>query len=367
MAFLDYVNVVTPKMLGIYVKSFEYNDPLHKRIYNNNARNEITGTDLRIRRVKASGLNVTEISAANIQTPVAITDHLEVMVADWGMMAGSISFATYDLDRMGSAEKQKYVEQVTKAVTQADMIQTAKRMYLGTPDLAPYNMLGSLNGGNTSGTKTGFTRGALMFETVATQTGGSYPYLSSNRVKTGTADENSWYNQYLAHSGIDVDFLDVEQQLKNIADSYGGADDEEGIDLALMSISDHMKLGNAVRNQPGSGGVSAVHYTVDDLEKGRTHKQVFVVNGIHHYSNRLMESTIGGGTTATIGKDQAVYLLNSRTWESWVNKNKDFAMPGGFVDRTNTTGTLALVAVWQRQKQVPVCTELLRNACTSKA
>ena len=102
------------------------------------------------------------------------------------------------------------------------------------------------------------------------------------------------------------------------ADSYA---QEGGIDIALMSIGDHVDVAEEVRSYPGGAADGAIVYTPADLASGKAHQSVHIVNGVQIYGNRWMTDLgIDDGATTT----EHVYALNTKYVEWWVNAGNDF-------------------------------------------
>ena len=159
-------------------------------------------------------------------------------------------------------------------------------------------------------------------------------------------------DRYVAHSGIGTDFLQTVEEIKITADSY--AEDEEGISLGVLSIANHVALGEEVRSYPGGTNAAAITYTIDDLNKGRAHPTIHVAGGIQYYSNRWMGSHTKTG---------ACYLLNPNGCEWWVNAGNDFRTTK-FTDHLETSNQDADVGyiILEVQLAVP---NLLVNGCTN--
>ena len=179
--------------------------------------------------------------------------------------------------------------------------------------------------------------------------------MNETRVEDTTNFEDNWFNQYVAHTGFGTDFLQTVEEVKITADSY--AEDDEGISLGILNISDHVALGDEVRSYPGGANAAAITYTVDDLNKGRAHPTIHVAGGVQYHSNRWMNDT-------NIGSTDACYLLNPNGCEWWVNANNDFRVTK-FSDHLETSNQDADVGyiILEVQLAVP---NLLVNGCTSQ-
>lgn len=357
MALLEYANLTIPQLVKKYVPSFENRDPLFKRMRQANKIVRSGGTQVRIRRVKGRHSDAVEINGTNIVVPLNKIETFSIMTGDWSKLIKPIILPHVDRDRLSDkAEIKRWVDQCTRAALGAHFIELLRRLYTGTASNAAYNAIGSFNGSNTSGTASGLVNGALRFQTPTAQASAAITYLNETRVEDTTYYTNNWFNQFKAHTGIGTDFLKTVEEIKITADSYAMEDDNQGISLGALSIADHVKLGEEVRTYPGGGGVSAITYTLDDIEKGRAHPTVHIAGGIHYYSNRWM--------TASSPATESCFLFNPTGIEYWVNANNDHRVTK-ITDHLETSNQDADVGYIVCEIQVAV-PELLLQGATSQ-
>jgi hypothetical protein len=318
------------------------------------------GTQVRVVRVKSGHSDVSEINATNITVPLAKRETLSAMTGDWAKYIKPIILPHVDRDRMSTKEEVKrFVQDESQAAMQSLKNDVVRQLYVG--NIAELAGLGTLNGVKGAGTSSGFTNGALMFTTPALQASGGRSYLNETRVNDTTNFVDNWFNQHQAAATPGVDFLTKAEELKITADTY--ADDEEGISLAILSISDHVLVGDEIRTV-GSGAGPQLMYTVADLDAGKAHPTVHMVNGVQFHANRWMNDNdmgIAGGTDLVNG----VYFLNPNTIEYWVNANNDFRVTK-FSDHLETSNVDADVGYIILEAQFAV-TNLMANGTTSEA
>ena len=219
--------------------------------------------------------------------------------------------------------------------------------------------LGTLNGGKTGLSSSGFESGALQFLLPSAQTG-TYMNLSRN---VDPNDEDNWYNQFKEHTGFTTDYMKTAEELKITADSY--ADDSEGISIAVTSITNHVAIGDALRVY---GTHQGIMYRPEDLESGKAHKTVYVINGVQYFSNRFMTNARlttanAGGVGGTPDLSGYVYLLNPNGIQYYVNGGNDFRVTK-FTDHTMHGNMDADVAFVFLEVQLAVQNPLIQ-ACTS--
>lgn len=335
---LEYANLVTPELVEAYVPSFEHRDPLLKLLRSKNKRIRSGGENVRIRRVKGRHSDAVQIDGTNITVPLVKVDTFSYMSGDWGRIIKPIILPHIDRDRLTSKQEVKrWIDATVKAAMSSHMIAFTRRLYTSVATNVAYRQIGSLNGavGATAGTVSGFTNGAIRWQTPAAQAAASVTYLNETRVQDTVHFTDNWFNQYGQHSGIGTDFLETVKTVKLTADSYT-EEEGEGIRLGLLSITDHVAMGEEVMAYPGAGGVSSISYTVDDVVKGRSHPTVHIVGGIHYYSNRWINAT-------DLGVTEGCYLLNPDGIEYWVNANNDHRVTK-FTDHLETSNQDADVA-----------------------
>lgn len=333
---LEYATLTVPELVENYVPSFENRDPLFKQIRASNKRIRSGGSQVRIRRVKGRHSDAVQIDGTNITVPLTKVDTFSVMAGDWGKMIQPIILPHVDRDRLSSkAEVQRWVKETTRAALAGHFIKLYRRVYTGA-GAGPYLQIGSLNGNSTTGTTTGFANGAIRWQTPTAQAAAAITYLGETRVQDTTYFTDNWFNQWAQHGGIGTDFLEKAKLTKITGDSYM-AEDGQGIRIGLLSIPDHVAMGEELLAYPGAGGVSAISYTVDDVEKGRGHPTVHIVGGIHYWSNRFID------TTSMSPLVEPCYLLNPDGIEYWVNANNDHRTTK-FTDHLETSNQDADVA-----------------------
>lgn len=356
MALLEYLNLTIPDLVKNYVPSFENRDPLLKQMRATGQVRRAGGSQVRIRRVKGRHSDAVRIDGSNITVPLNKVDTFSYMTADWGKIIIPIILPHTDRDRLNSKDEiKRWSSETVKAALGAHYIYLSRRLYTGAVNNSAYRVFGSLNGQSSNGVISGFTRGALEFLTPAAQAAAAHQYLNEARTQDTTWYTDNWFNQYGQHGGIGTDLLETVETIKLTADTY--AMDGQGISIGALSIADHVLLGKEVRTYPGAGGVSAISYTLDDVEKGRTHPTIHIAGGVHYYSNRWINDT-------DMGMTQPVLLLNPAGCEYWVNAGNDHRMTK-FTDHLETSNQDADVAycVIECQFAVP---NLLINGCASQ-
>jgi len=358
MALLEYANYTVPDVVKKSIISFFNRDPLMKDLTNRNKIRRSGGTNVRVTRVKGKHSDITEINASNISVPLTKYETTATLTGDWTKYIKPVILPHIDRDRMQSREDLKrFVKDNTDAAMMTFHTDFMRQLYMGS--VASLPGLGTLNGFKTGLTSTGFENGALRFQTPTNQAASGLSYLGQTRVQDTVDFVDNYFNQFKDHTGIGTDFLKTAEEVKITADTY--AQDEEGISLGILSIADHVKLGEEVRTYPGTAGVTAaLQYSVDDLEKGRAHPTVYVANGVRYYANRWMSDLgINSGATST----EHVYLLNPNGIEFWVNANNDFRVTK-FTDHLETSNYDADVAyiVLEAQFCVP---NLLIQGCAA--
>ena len=355
MALLEYATRTVPDVVKKAQNAFYTRDPFLNRLQSRQRVKRSGGTNVRVIRVKSGHSDVVEINGTNISVPLAKKETLSAMSGDWAKFIKPIILPHFDRDRMSNrADAKMWIQDMTMAAMMGLKNQVCRQIYVGNETALAG--LGTLNG-NTSGlSSSGFENGALQFATPTAQAAAAGTYLNETRVEDTTNYEDNWFNQYVEHTGIGTDFLKTVEEVKITADSY--AEDDEGISLGILSIANHVALGDEVRSYPGGSNAAAITYTVDDLNKGRAHPTIHVAGGIQYHSNRWMtDASLHATTTGHC------YLLNPNGCEWWVNANNDFRVTK-FSDHLETSNQDADVGyiILEVQLAVP---NLLVNGCTS--
>lgn len=365
---LEYTTLTLPKLVPEYTRSFENRDPLLGELRRRNKRNLGGGTNVRLRRIKGRVSDVVELSGTNFTIPrTAVSEAFSVMTADWGRLGFSITFPHLDRDRLPTPQERKaWVNERTKAAMMAYMMALRIRIYTGAlyGSNPAFAAIGTLNGSTgVTGTKTGLENGALKFQTPADQATGATTYLSETRVWDETYYTNNWANQYIAHNGIGVDFLATVEEIKATADDYLGEDESGGgISIGVLSIANKRKLNEEIRLY-GTAGMSAIHYTVDDVKKGNILPDVTMASGVRYYANRWMQTAARADNMN--GPTEPCLLINPDYVEWWVNAGLD-AKVGKVVDLSDITGELIDACNVQSEIQLAL-PSLIVHGCTSRA
>jgi hypothetical protein len=327
MGLLEFANFTVPDVVKKSTPSFYAKDPLLEALRSKNRVIRSGGTNVRVPRIKSGHSDITQLDGTNLEIPLAKKETFDFAFGDWARVVKPIILPHIDRDRMQSnADKKRWVNDTTAAVMQSFHNSVSRQLYVG--DVATLTGLGTLNGGKTGLSSSGFENGALQFVAPASQSG---TYMNLTRNVDTANDEDNWYNQFIAHTGFGTDYLTVAEELKITADSY--ADDNEGISLGVTSIANHVAIGDAIRTYGGSSITSSsIVYRPEDLDAGKAHKTVYVINGVKYFSNRFMTDariTAAGNT----GDSDFVYLLNPNGIQYWVNANNDFRVTK-FTDHT---------------------------------
>ena len=354
MALLEYATRTVPDVVKKAKIAFYNRDPFLKFLQTRGQVKRSGGTHVRIVRIKSGHSDIAQIDSTNLSVPLNKKETLSAMTGDWAKFIKPIILPHFDRDRMSSRDEVKrWIQDMTQAALQSMKNDLLRQLYIG--NVSVLSGLGTLNGNISGLTSSGFENGALRFQTPTDQATAAVAYLNETRVEDTTDFTDNWYNQFVAHNGIGTDFLKTVEEIKITADTY--AEDEEGISLGVLSIQDHVSLGEELRTYPGSGGVSSIHYSVDDIEKGRGHPTVHVAGGIQYYSNRWMSA-------AAIGSTEPCYLLNPSGAEYWVNASNDFRTTR-FTDHLETSNQDADVGYIILEVQIAL-NNLLVNGCTSQ-
>lgn len=364
MAFLEYATLTVTTLVPRYVPSFLDKDPAWKAIRAAGKMRPAYGPKFRFRRVKGNHSDPTEITDSQLTVNLNRKEVFGYLEGDWPKIIQPIILPHGDRDRlMDKSEVKTWVDKNTKAALAGMSIALRRRTYNGSggPKNA-YLGFSTLNGNNTSGTRSGFENGALRFQSPADQAAAGVTFLGETRQVDTVDFTNNWYNQYKQHNGIDVDFLDAVREVKALADSFAGDEPDDGssdgeMNMGVMTITDQLGLSKAIR-QTGSGGASLV-YTVDDVAKGRVMPNIEIACGVRFYSNRFMDSSSSG-----INVTEPCYLLTPDSFEWWVWNKYDFSV-SAFFDGLKVGNTDADVAyITTAMQWAPI--ELLRNGCVGQ-
>ena len=326
MGLLEYANFTVPDVVKKSIPSFYAKDPLLDALRSKNRVVRSGGTNVRIPRIKSGHSDITQLDGTNLEIPLAKKETFDFAYDDWARVVKPIILPHIDRDRMQSnADKKRWVNDTTAAVLQSFHNSVSRQLYVG--DVATLTGLGTLNGSKTGLSSSGFENGALRFQTPTQQAAAGVTYMNLTRVEDTTNDEDNWYNQFIAHTGFGTDYMEVAERLKITADSY--ADDSEGISLGVTSITNHVLIGDAIRTY---GTMSGLMYRPEDLDAGKAHKTVHVINGVKYFSNRFMTDTRVAAVDSS-SNTGFVYLLNPNGVQYWVNANNDFRVTK-FTDHT---------------------------------
>jgi hypothetical protein len=343
---LEYLNMTVPDVVKKKSQAFFNEDQFFDKMRTSGKVKRMGGTEVRINRIKSGHSDHVEVNSLNIEVPLVKKPTISTMTGNWTRWIKPIIVPHIDINRMQSKDAKKtYIDDLTSAALTSFQNSAYRRLYAGTAS----GMLGlsTLNGGNTSGTSSGFANGALQFSVPASQTS---TYLNETRTVDSTNFEDNWFNQYVAHNGIGTDFLQTAAEIKITADGY--ADTGGGILCGVCSITEHVSIDDEVR---AYGGGTAIHYTPDDLTAGKAHRVIVKAGGIEYYSNRFM-------TASAVGKIEPVYLLNPDYCEWWVNADEDFRV-SKFTDHMEHGNQDADVAFIYVEAQFAI-TNLLTQGCT---
>lgn len=357
MALLEYANLTVPKYLAKRIHSFELRDPLIKQV-TTNKETRVGGTTVRVLRIKGRHSDAVQLSGSNLRVPTQYVETYDYAEFNWARIAFPLILNHIDRDRLSDAsEVKRWMTGISDAAMGYHKQQLLKRIYTGAVTNNAYLAIGSLNGANTAGTSTGLANGALTFTTPAAQDTAAATYLGITRNVDSTYETDNWYGQYTAHTGLGTNFLRACRTVKVTADDFC-SDDSDGIRLGFLSLSNFISMNEEMLTYPGAGGVSAISYTVDDIQKGRAHPMVLVASGIHFHANRLI-------TDARFGVTGGCLLINPDSVMYTINKRLDHQMTP-FVDRMrNGMGEAADVAFVQLEVQ-SLIENLLWNGTVSQ-
>ncbi len=363
MGLLEFANFTVPDVVKKSTPSFYAKDPLLEALRSRNKVIRSGGTNVRVPRIKSGHSDITQINGTSLEIPLSKKETFDFAFGDWARMVKPIILPHIDRDRMQSnADKKRWVNDTTSAVMQSFHNQVSRQIYVG--DVAALAGLGTLNGGKTGLSSSGFESGALQFKATGpastdfAQTG---TYMNLARARDFTNDEDNYYNQFKEHTGFNSNYLEIVEELKITADSY--AEDGEGISIAVCSIPAHVAIGKALRGVGGQNG-GGLTYRPEDLEAGKAHKVIHVGGGVKYFSQRFMTDArmIAAGAPSG-GTGDFVYLLNPNGIQYYVNANNDFRV-SKFTDHTMHGNMDADVAYVFLEVQLAVH-NLLIQACTA--
>lgn len=360
MGFTEYANLTLPKLTPKVVPTYLDRDPFFKLL---RAAKKVTltgGTKIRIRIAKGIHSEATEITDSNITVPLVSGNIFDYVEMDWPKIIIPLVYNHVDRDRMtDAAEVKQWTQQILKSSLSHSMKQFRRRLYMGDAVGAgrtAYRGFMTLFGDTSvTGTRTGFEFGLLSFATPAAQAASGDTWLTRSRRVDSTNDYDNWYTQYGQHNGIGVDFFDVALEQKILADSFAGEDEDGEMDIGLVGIQDHIKLGKEIRNTPG--GSSNILYTPADITSGRVIPRVTQVDGIRYHSTRIF-------TPASIGITEPAYLLTSAQFQMLVNKGMDWK-PTPLYDGLKTSNVDADIGFIETAIQIAPADESvpMRHGC----
>ena len=362
MALLEYANRTVPQLMKKSVHSFYASDPLLKKLLDANQVKRTGGSSIKLVRIKSGHSDLTEISTSNISVPLVKKETFGSLTGDFGRYIKPMIIPHVDRDRAASPEEAKRLVQDTVAAVMTDAKNRVMRqVYIGNE--SGLKALGSLNGGYntaagfTTGTSTGLERGAIEFRSPTDQETAGTSYLGQARLYDETNDEDNWHNQW-AEAVIGTNFIEQMEAVKLLADSY--AEDADGITLGVCSNADLVAIGAEARAYPGGSSAGAIVYTTADIEAGKVHRTLKIVNGVEFYGNRWASDT-NMGFAADMG--DGVYLLNPHGVEWWVNSQNNFRTTS-FYDGLQTSNVDADIAYCILEVQL-VVTNLMIQGATS--
>ena len=358
MALLEYANLTVPQLMKKSIHSFFASDPLLKKLLDANQVKRSGGSSIKLVRIKSGHSDLTEITSTNISVPLVKKETFGSLTGDWGRYIKPMIIPHVDRDRSADpAEAKRLVQDTVAAVMTDAKNRVLKQIYVGNE--SGLKALGSLNGGIsaatgfTTGTSTGLERGALYFQSPAQQATDAQSYLGQVRLNASGDGNDNWHNQF-GDFVMSSTYIEKAEQVKLLADSY--SDDPNGITLGICGYQDLVDIGKEARSYPASdAGSAAIVYTTDDIDKGRVHQTLKVINGVAYYANRWMSDDLISG-----GKD-FVYLLNPSGIEWWVNANNNFRTTQ-FFDGLTTSNVDADIAYCILECQF-VVTNLMIQGC----
>lgn len=354
MPLLEYAALTVPKIAPKYRQAFFMKDAFWSDIMRASGKDMLTGgTKVRFRRVISGHSEFTVIDGANLQIPVNKSDTFTYGEYDWARVGAPLVFPHIDRDRLfDAAEKKAWTAAITKACVTDKMIGISQRVVTGAlrHGNPAYGAIGTLNGSAAAAAKavSGLENGAIRFETPTAQSAGATSYLGLTRTEDTANETNNWYNQYIGHNGIEVDFLDVADELVEWANSW--SEDDERIQTALVSIRNARRISAAARTY-GGGGVSSVQYTYDDVMKGRILPAITVINGVKYIPYRPMGTSAGADSMN--GPTEPALFINPKAICYKVNKGYDMRV-GKIQDHLDLNGIDADVGFLVNESQCAV-------------
>lgn len=367
MALIEYANRTVPQLMKKSIHSFFAADPLLKKLLDANQVKRTGGTNIKLTRIKSGHSDLVEITSTNISVPLVKKETFGSLTGDWGRYIKPMIIPHVDRDRAADpAEAKRLVQDTVAAVMTDAKNRVMRQIYIGNE--AGLKALGSLNGGRgtasgfVTGTSTGLQNGALFFDTPANQETAALTYLGQARLNDDTNFVDHWHNQY-DDADIGSDYLESMETVKLLADSY--SDDPNGITLGVCSNASLVGIGAEARAYPGGSNAGAIVYTTDDVDKGRVHQTLKVINGVSFYGNRFMASNAVTNNMDTVGSPHTehTYLLNPSGIEWWVNSNNNFRTTE-FYDGLKTSNVDADIAYCILECQF-VVSNLMIQGCTS--
>ena len=356
MGLLEFANFTVPDVVKKSIPSFYAKDPLLAALRSKNKVVRSGGTNVRVPRIKSGHSDITELNGTNLEIPLTKRETFDFAYGDWARVVTPIILPHLDRDRMQSnSDKKRWVNDTTTAVMQSFHNSVSRQIYVG--DVSTLTGLGTLNGFKTGLSSSGFENGALRFQTPTAQAAAGVTYMNLTRTEDTTNDEDNWYNQFTEHGGFATDYMSIAEEVKIRADSY--ADDSEGISIAVTSIANHVGIGDALRTY---GTMSGLMYRPEDLESGKAHKTIFVINGVKYFSNRFLTDARMVSAGAAAGDADFVYLLNPNGIQYYVNGGNDFRVTK-FTDHTMHGNMDADVAFVFLEVQLAVQNPLIQG-CT---
>ena len=162
MGLLEFANFTVPDVVKKSIPSFYAKDPLLEALRSRNKVIRSGGTNVRVPRIKSGHSDITELNGTNLEIPLAKKETFDFAFGDWARVVKPIILPHIDRDRMQSnADKKRWVSDTTAAVMQSFHNSVSRQIYVG--DVATLTGLGTLNGGKTGLSSSGFESGALQF------------------------------------------------------------------------------------------------------------------------------------------------------------------------------------------------------------
>lgn len=350
-------NTTTQELIGYWIDSNYSKSPLLAEMKKYGQVKKEGGGQIKFPRITGRFVGTPVVSGATISSmPLSVTPSITTFgLLDWGRWDVPIAISNHDLDRMQGADRGKLLKTAVSCGMRFLHQLLEQRWYTG--DLvAEYTnaflQFGSMNGNVTDGTITGTERGALQFLAPASQT---TSYLGMSRTIDGTYGTNNWYNQFIEHNGIEVDFLQAMLTPLQYAESFA----QDGYNpLGICSFETWAKIDRAVRLY-GSGAVPYVFATDGEAAgKAGLLKPVAGVRNVRFHASRFFQD-------AALGETEGGFIVDPSTWQYLVNRGRDFQMTA-WVNFLLTTGIPAHVAFCQVSLNY-FCNYLMSNTAFAKA